>query len=295
MNVEFISTVLVPIGLIAIMFSLGLSLGASDFRRVLDHPKPVAIGLVGQLMVLPLLALILIYALGLPAVAAVGLMILAACPGGVTSNAIVFAARGDAALSVSLTVLSSCITVISTPLIVSLALDIFYSSDKVPEMSILKTIRTLFILTVLPVSLGMLVRRIWTEQANCLVVYLRPTSMVVLLCIISSSLLSGWEIVLENLAHSAPAAFLLNIVSMSAGYWIATRFKLASKQALTISVEVGVQNATMATFITLSILGSMELAIGPTIYGFIMVTNAFLFTRWLNSRHKDIQKVEIRP
>lgn len=279
---EFVATILVPAGLMLIMFSLGLSLTLQDFRELLNQPKPVMIGLGGQLLLLPLIALLVVALLSLPPAAAVGLVVLAACPGGVTSNAIVFAARADVALSVSLTVLSSCITVLTTPLVTSWGLGFFYAEGTAPALSVMGTMRSLFLLTVLPVSLGMLVRRLFPASAQVLIAPLRPVSIIVLLCVIGSSLVSSWDVVLRNLAVSLPAALALNLLAMSAGLALALMASLPWQQVRTVTIEVGVQNATMATFVTLSILGSMELAIAPTIYGLVMVANAFLVLCALN-------------
>lgn len=284
MSIEFVSTVLVPIGLIAIMFSLGLSLTGHDFRRILQSPRPVLIGLSGQLILLPLLAITLVTVLQLPPEMAVGLVVLAACPGGVTSNAIVFAARADVALSVTLTVCSSFVTVFTTPLIISLALYYFYPEGAAPELSILNTIKTLVIITVLPVSSGMLVRYLAKSAAEKMTYWLRPTSMVILVSVIAFSVWVSLDLVLLNLKVSGPAAYLLNILAMVTGYLLARLFMLPNKQVLTVSIEVGVQNATMAAFLTLSILNSLELAIAPTIYGCIMVINSALLIRWFNRK-----------
>jgi len=267
----FVSTVLVPAGLIGIMFSLGLALAGADFKRLLQMPRAVIAGLAGQLIVLPVIALCIVLVLKLPVELAIGLLILSLCPGGVTSNAIVFAARADVALSVTLTVFSSIVTVLTTPVLISIAIGFFYPDGTAPELSVVKTMKTLFIMTALPVSLGMLVRRLSTSIANKLVVWFRPLSMIVLISVICWSVWMSLETVLEHLVTSGPAAWLLNILAMAAGLLLAMLFRLPTSQVMTVSIEVGVQNATMATFLTLSVLGSLELAIGPTIYGCIMV------------------------
>ncbi len=279
--ITYVNTVLVPAGLIAIMFSLGLSLSLADFTRVLQQPKAVAIGLLGQLIVLPLLGATLTIVFFLPPEMAIGIIILAACPGGVTSNALIFALRGDVALSVTLTAFSSLITVFTTPLLISFALDYFFVSGDAPPLSVLDTIRRLAIMTAIPVALGILVRARWTVLADKITVYLRPVSLIVLISVIAFSLVVSIDLVLDNLLLSGPVAYLLNLCAMSAGYLLARYSLLNHQQVLTVTIEVGVQNATMATFLSLTILNSWEIAIAPTIYGCIMIFNSTLAARLL--------------
>lgn len=281
-DIAFVNTTLVPVGLMVIMFSLGLSLGINDFKRLGAKPKACLAGLSGQLIILPLLAFSLVVLFNLPAEMAVGLMILAACPGGVTSNALVFALRGDVALSVTLTAIASLITIFTTPFIISFSLAFFFDQGAAPVMSVGKTVEKLFQLTVLPISIGMIVRVLAQPVADKLIVYLRPTSMIVLISVIGFSVYASLDLVLDNLIHAGPVAYLLNVLSMLSGWVLAKYIGLERKQIMTVSIEVGVQNATMATFLTLSILNSWNLAIAPTIYGCIMLFNAALLGRIFN-------------
>jgi bile acid:Na+ symporter, BASS family len=280
-TISIVNTVIVPVGLIAIMFSLGLSLSRSDFLRVLNQPKAALIGLTGQLIILPLLGVSLALIFNLPAEMAVGLIILSTCPGGVTSNAMVFALRGDVALSVTLTAISSLITVFTTPILVSLAISYFIQEGNAPTLSITDTIMRLAQMTAIPIVLGIALRAKWKTFADNLIVYLRPISMIVLVSVIGFSIYVSFELVLENLLQSGPVAYVLNVTSMVLGYLLAHWSKLNRQQVLTVSIEVGVQNATMATFISLSLLGRWDLAIVPTIYGCIMLINSALLSRLL--------------
>lgn len=276
-------------GLIAIMVSLGLSLTVADFRRLVDHPKPISIGLLGQLALMPILGWIVTYIFRLPPEMAVGLFILACSPAGVTSNALTYAARANVALAVTLTALSSLITVFSTPFFVQWALNHYYAAGQVPDMDIWKTVAQLVKVAVLPIVVGMVVRQMvpqWAERAQ---VYLRPASMVVLVFVIVFSLIANAELVWNSLAKAGPAAWVLNVLAMAAGYCIATMGRLDRQDRLTIAIEVGVHNATLATFVTMTVLGSLELAITPTIYGAIMVINASILIRYLRGRERRRQ------
>lgn len=282
--IAFVNTSLIPLGLMAIMFSLGLSLALQDFKRLFKRPKAALTGISGQLLLLPLLGWGLAILFNLPPAMAVGLVILSACPGGVTSNAVVFAARGDVALSVTLTALTSMITIFTTPFLISLGLDYFYNEGDAPVLDIFLTIKRLFQMTVLPVSLGMAVRFWHQPLAERLIVFLRPTSLIILISVICFSVLISLDLVLTNLVTAGPVVFLLNVSAMAVGFGLAYFLALKKKEIMTISIEIGVQNATMATFLSLSILQDWNLAITPTIYGMVMIMNAGILVKLLKSR-----------
>lgn len=282
--VTLVNTVIVPIGLAAIMFSMGLSLSLADFREVARNPKAVFGGLFGQLVCLPPLAIALSILFRLPPPMAMGLFILAVCPGGITSNAITYAAKANVALAVVLTTVSSLITVFTIPILLSWALGHYYGAGEAPPMSPGKTMMQLAQMTVIPVLAGMALRwwKIgWADRAT---VWLRPASLVVLIAVILFSVFVSLELVVDNLLRSGPAAFLLNVLSMALGLAIAAVLGLNRQDRLTVAIEVGIHNATMATFLSLSILKDLSLAITPTIYGIIMVLNAGLLVRWFKAR-----------
>ncbi|MEX1148024.1 MAG: bile acid:sodium symporter family protein [Sphingomonadales bacterium] len=279
--ITFVNMVIVPGGLMAIMFSLGLSLTVADFRRLIEAPRPVTAGLLGQLLVLPMLGTALAVLFRLPPEMAVGLIILSVCPGGVTSNAVAFAARANVALSVSLTAISSLVTVMTTPLLIGLALGFYYDGVNAPSLSIPDTIAQLFRMTALPVALGMTIRWLLPKLATALVPLLRPVSMLVLAFVIGFSVYVSAELVWANIVTAGPAAWVLNVCAMAAGLVIARAFALDGRDTMTIGIEVGVQNATMAMFLSLTVLGSLELAITPILYGVIMIVNAAILVRLL--------------
>lgn len=279
-SITFVNTVLVPGGLIAIMFSLGLTLTLADFGRLFERPRAILAGLSGQFLALPLLGLLIAALFRLPPEMAMGLFILSVSPAGVTSNAVTFAARGNVALAVTLTTLTSIITVVTTPLLIAWALGFYFGGGDAPELSVSRTMAQLFQMTVLPIALGMLVRRFAPGIADRLVKWLRPTSIIILIAVILFSVLISAELVLANLIHAGPAAWLLNIAAMCVGVLIARAFRLDDTDSMTVGIEVGVQNATMATFLSLSVLNSWALAITPTIYGVLMIMNAGFLVRY---------------
>lgn len=282
--VTLVNTVIVPIGLAAIMFSMGLSLSLADFREVVRNAKAVVAGLIGQMALLPPLAILLAIVFQLPPPMAVGLFILAACPAGTTSNAVTYAAKANVALAVVLTTISSLITVFSIPLLLSWALNHYFGAGEAPKLSIVKTMTQIAQMTVVPVVAGMVLRGLSKGFADRASVWLRPASLVVLVAVIAFSVFVSLDLVVENLLRAGPAALALNILAMGAGLAVAALFGLAREDRLTIAIEVGIQNATMATFLSLTILKDLSLAITPTIYGVLMIANAGLLVRWFRWR-----------
>lgn len=282
--VMFVNTVFVPIGLMLIMFSLGLTLVLRDFGLVLTNAKLVFAGLGGQLLLMPLLALALGMLFRLPPELALGLFILGICPAGTTSNALTFAGRGNVALAVVLTALSSLITVFTIPLLLSWAVQHFPVGGKVPELSIFSTVMQLVRITVLPVIAGMLVRRFLPDLAARMSRWLRPTALIVMVGVIAFSVLVSLETVLINLWRAGPAIWTLNVVATGVGLLIARGIGANARDSMTIAIEVGVHNVTLAIFITLSVLDNLPLAVMQNIYGVVMLLNAGLLIRWFRSR-----------
>lgn len=282
--VAFVNTVFVPIGLMLIMFSMGLTLALKDFRLVLTNAKPVFAGLGGQLVLMPILALALGLLFRLPPELALGLFILGICPAGTTSNALTFVGRGNVALAVVLTALSSLITVFTIPLLLTWAIQHFPVGGKVPELSIPTTMGQLIRITIIPIAVGMVVRRFAPGFAARMSRWLRPTAVIVMVGVIGFSVLVSLEMVLLNLVRAGPAIWTLNVVAMLAGLAIAKAIGANARDSMTISIEVGVHNVTLAIFITLTVLDSLPLAVMQNIYGVVMLVNAGLLIRWFRSR-----------
>lgn len=283
--VVFVNTVFVPIGLMLIMFSMGLTLALADFRLVMTNAKLVFTGLGGQLFLMPLLALGIALLFRLPPELALGLFILGICPAGTTSNALTFVGRGNVALAVVLTALSSLITVFTIPLLLSWAVQHFAVDGKIPDLSISGTIMQLVRITVLPIVIGMVVRRFAPDFAARMSRWLRPTSLIVMIGVIGFSVLVSLEMVLLNLVRAGPAIWTLNVAATAAGLLIAKVIGANDRDSMTLAIEVGVHNVTLAIFITLTVLDSLPLAVMQNIYGVVMLLNAGLLIRWFRSRH----------
>lgn len=282
--IAFINTTFVPVGLMLIMFSMGLTLRLGDFARVITDGRAPLAGLAGQLLAMPLLGLAIGILFRLPPELALGILILGICPAGTTSNALTFIARGNVALAVVLTALSSLVTVFSIPVLLQWGLRHFGLEGTVPALSVADTMLQLARITVLPVAAGMLVCRFAPEAARKMSGWLRPVSMIVLFGVIAFAVGVSAEMVLANLLNAGPAIWTMNIVAMAVGLGIGRACGVSSRDAMTLAIEVGVQNVTLATFLTLTVLNSLPLAVTQNIYGVAMIVNTLLLVRWFRAR-----------
>ena len=283
--IAFVNTVLVPIGLMLIMFSMGLTLTLGHFGLVLRNARTVAAGLAGQLLLMPLLALAIGVLFRLPPELALGMFIVAICPAGTTSNALTFVGRGNVALAVVLTALSSLITVFTIPLLLSWALPWFLGGGgEVPVLSIPDTMLKLATLILLPVAAGMVLRGLRPGWAERLVPWLRPVAFVVLVAVIAFAVAISARMVLDNLLGVGPAVWTLNVAAMAVGLLLGRAIGADARDSMTLAIEVGVHNVTLAIFLTLTVLDSLPLALTQNIYGVVMLLNGTIFVRLLRDR-----------
>jgi BASS family bile acid:Na+ symporter len=263
-------TLFLAAALVVIMFGMGLSLVKSDFTRLFKNPKAILIGLLNQIIFLPIIAYVLIVLLGVGADIAIGIMVLAACPGGPTSNLITFLAKGDAGLSVSLTIANSLITIFTIPFVVDFALGQFLEASEMIHIDKLQTIIQIFAIVIVPISLGMLLKQRKPVFADKMNKPVKIASAVVLFLVIIGLVLKKKEDLIPYLQQAGLAALLLNLTTMTIGFITAKLAKLNVKQSLTISVESGIQNGTMAIAIASGILMNENYAIAPAVYSLIM-------------------------
>ncbi len=284
------TTIFLPVALAIIMLGMGLSLTLSDFKRVLIYPKAVALGLFNQLILLPLIGFLLANAFGLEPALAVGLMILAACPGGVTSNLISHVSKGDTALSITLTAISSLTTILTIPFIISISLDHFYGSAQGIQLDILKTIKTILAITIVPVGIGMLIRSKNADFANKMNNPVKIASTIFLVLIIIGAILKEKDNVVEFFRQVGLVTLSLNVITMIIGFYSAKLFKLSKSQSITVSIESGIQNGTMAIFIALNILESSEMSITPAIYSLVMFgTGGFMMYYFGRAKDENVE------
>ncbi|AWV90533.1 bile acid:sodium symporter family protein [Bradymonas sediminis] len=270
MEESVLTSVVLPLALFIIMLGVGLSLVVDDFKRVVLYPKAVAVGLVNQLVLLPLVAFGLAHLFQLDPVMAVGLMLIACCPGGVTSNLITFVSRGDAALSVTLTAISGVIVVVTIPLILIFSMNTFMGEAQQFSVPLLDTILQIVAITVVPISLGMLVRRFKPAFAAKMERPARIGSTVIFVAILGGVVAANIEVIKVHFLELSVVTGTLNILMMSLGYASARLLQLKAPQAVAISIETGIQNGTLAIVIATSILERGDLAVIPGVYSLIM-------------------------
>jgi BASS family bile acid:Na+ symporter len=277
MQADILTTVILPASLFIIMFGMGLTLQITDFTRVLKQPKSVLIGLSAQMFVLPIIAFAVAIIFILPPELAVGLMIISFAPGGPTSNMFTNIAKGDVALSISLTAVASLITPFTLPFFTLLAMDYFIGSSKVFELPLLKTIMQLMVISIVPVIFGMLVLSKWQKAAGKIEPIIKIFSIVFLFLIIAA-------IVLKNKAHMADfflqtglATLTLNILVLALGFGLAKFFKLSRAQSISIGYEVGIQNGTLALLVAGTLIGNSTMMIPAVTYSILMFITGFLF------------------
>lgn len=285
MEANVLTEIFLPLSLAVIMFGMGLTLTLSDFKRILIYPKAVTLGLINQLLLLPIVAFGFCVLFDLPPELAVGLMILAACPGGATSNLITHLAKGDAALSVTLTAISSVVTVASIPLIVNFAIVYFIPGGEQQQLNVLGTVIAVLFITIIPVSIGMTVKKKSPLLAGRLDNPFKIISTVFFVVIIIAALLKERANLVDNFSLVGPPAIALNLATLLIGYFSARFLGLGRRQSTTISIESGIQNGTLGITIAATLLVNSQMAIPSAVYGILMFgTSAVLI--WIGNRIK---------
>lgn len=271
-----LTTIGLPVALGIIMLGLGLSLTLADFARVLKQPKAVIIALLCQLVALPAICFGLVLLFQLPPVLAVGMMMLAASPGGTTANLYSHLFRGDIALNISLTAVNSVIAVITLPLITNFAIMYFNPFDDRLGLQWSKTLEV-FAIVLLPVALGMLVRRFWPKFAHGMDRPVRIASVIILIVVIGGAVASNWTLLVDNFAGLALITILFCVTSLAVGFIVPRMLKVGRPQSVATSFEIGIHNATLAIVIAQTALGSVELSLPAAVYGVLMFFIAFGF------------------
>ena len=277
-----------PIALILIMIGVGLSLTPADFSRVFKQPKSFIIGAICQMLILPMAALLIIALTGLSGELAIGLFILALCPGGTTSNLYSYLARADVGLSVSLTAIIGFITPFTIPLLTTWAITFYGGGESQIKLPVLITWLKLIVVTVIPVLIGMGIRAKWQAFALKAQPYVSWFSITVLALVIVSICIKLGQRLIDFAILTGPAVIALNIITMTLGY-LAGKLLLNNKsQSRTITLEVGLQNGTLALLVTSGMLQSSTMSIAPSIYSLFMFITASLFTLIVSKKDKAL-------
>ena len=276
--------IFLPLSLIFIMFTLGLGLTKDDFSNLFLAPKAFFVGIMNQMILLPLVAFIIVSFMGITTELAVGLMILASCPGGVTSNIITKLANGDTALSISYTAVISILTIVTLPLITGFSMNHFMGQDA-PPLNLVSLGLTMFLITALPVGIGMVVRLKFTGSANSFEATATKISMGLFIVIIIGALASEWDMFINNLSSLGPAIVFLMIAMVAIGYNSSKWFKMNDRQAITVAVESGIQNGTVGitigNIIINPVTGLSILSIPSGVYGILMYLVCLPLFYWI--------------
>ncbi|MBC8197811.1 MAG: bile acid:sodium symporter family protein [Candidatus Marinimicrobia bacterium] len=276
--------ILLPLSLVFIMFSLGLGLTIENFKDVIREPKAFTIGLINQMLLLPLFAFIIVTLFGLSPELAVGMIILACCPGGVTTNVITKLAKGDTALSISFTAVVSIATVITMPLIVGLSMQHFMGQNA-PEINIFSLGLTMVLITALPVGIGLLVHSKFKEFTKSFEPIADKISTVLFIIILIGALTSEWDAFILNLNLLAPAIISLIFIMLFIGYNSSRIFKMSKKRAITVAIESGIQNGTVGITIGNLIYNHQDgglsiLSLPSGVYSILMYFVCLPFVYW---------------
>ena len=265
-----------PICLAIIMFGLGLGLTAQDFLRVVKNPKDFLIGFLSQVILLPIVAIILISLISLPVEIAMGVMVIAAAPGGVTSNILTKFADGDVALSVTLTAVVSLLSIIIVPLIVFNSAN-YLGIEIVKEISMLNIALKMFFVVTVPVLFGMIVRSLMTDFIISKTLLVQRLSVILFLIVFISIWVEEWDRIISFITRAGLIAFILNLTMIFLGYYIAKVFASGIAQRKCISLECGLQNGTLAVFVATQLFDDIVFMVPTAAYALIMFVTSIIF------------------
>ena len=279
-----IVTKIAPIALALIMLGLGLGLTTQDFTRVLKTPKDFLIGFVSQLIILPIVAFVLIKTLGTSPEIALGVMIIAAAPGGITSNVLTKFAKGDVALSVSLTAIISIISIITVPLIIFTSADLLGISFADENINITSTALKMALVVAVPVILGMIIRKFADNFISSKISFIDKVTGILFLIVFIAIWIEEGANITTYLAQAGLVVLTLNIVMMIIAYYLAKTFASGIEQIKCISLECGLQNGTLAVFVATEISSDIVYMIPTAAYALIMYITGFIFIYFLRNK-----------
>ncbi|MGH2992903.1 MAG: bile acid:sodium symporter family protein [Solirubrobacterales bacterium] len=277
------ATVLLPVALAVIMVSLGLSLTVADFRRVVVYPRGVSIGLANLILISPLLAFAVAEAYSLEPALAVGLVLLGASPGGTTANLLTHLARGDTALSITMTAISSVAALVTVPLFLELATTRFGASGLDEDVSMLGVVARVLLITVIPLAFGMWLRARRPRRVAAIEGTFRKVALAVFVAVVVGVIVAEYDRVLDNLDDVAAAAITLNVAAMAISFSIARIARLDDRHSTAIAIELGIHNSTLAIAVGAAI--ATVLTIPAAVYASFMFITAGLFARVMYRRN----------
>ena len=274
---NIVTDVILPLALAFIMFALGLGLTGSDFLRVIKQPRDFFVGAVSQIILLPIIAFILVKIWPIAPELAIGVMIIAAAPGGVTSNILTSFARGDVALSISLTAIISLLSVITVPFIILTSLTLLEYPDLNLNISLFSMAISMFLIVTVPVILGMIFRKLASNVALKFEPIAKKLSIILFVLVLLGAIAAERENVISYFAQAGLITLALNAVMMIVAYYVAQSLASGTKQKKCITIECGLQNGTLAIFVGTSIFGGGMYVIPAATYSLIMFVTSLVF------------------
>ena len=281
---NFVTDVILPLALAFIMFTLGLGLSVSDFSNVFRKPKNFLIGLISQLIFLPIVGLTLVIIWPLPIEIAIGVMLIAAAPGGVTSNILTFFAKGDIALSVSLTAVMSLLSAVSVPIVLAISIGLIGDSSLPDSISLTGIALSMFLIVTLPVLLGMGVRSFLNSLTLKIEKYARFISTLLFVLVLVGAILAERENVVSYFAQTGLVVLTLNILMMLIAFYWSGFFGMGIAQKKAIAIECGLQNGTLAIFVGTSLFGGGLYIIPAATYSLVMYLTSLIFIYFIKNR-----------
>ena len=274
---NIVTDVILPLALAFIMFVLGLGLTGSDFLRVIKQPRDFFVGAISQIVLLPIIAFFLVKIWPIAPELAIGVMVIAAAPGGVTSNLLTHFVKGDVALSISLTAIISLLCVITIPFIILTSVELLSGTNITQDISLLSMSRDMFLIVTVPVLLGMLLRRLSSEVAIKFEPVAKKISIILFVLVLLGAIVAERENVISYFAQAGLITLALNIIMMIAAYFVAQLLGTGVKQKKCITIECGLQNGTLAIFVATSIFGGGMYVIPAATYSLIMFATSLIF------------------
>ena len=281
MQQSLFTQLFLPVALGIIMLGLGLSLTMADFKRIAKYPKAIGVALFCQMILLPVICFLLVKFSGLNPALAVGMMLLAASPGGATSNLYSHLAKGDVALNISLTAINSVLSLFILPLIVNFSLDHFMDSGQYLPMQF-KKVAEVFAIAIVPVIIGMLINKMRPGFAARIYKPVKIASALILIIIIVALTISEKEVLINNFRELGFPLLLFNLLSITVGYLVPRILNIEKKQSISISMEIGIHNGTLAIYVALSVLHNPAMSVPPAIYSLLMFFTAAIFGFWVS-------------
>ncbi|HCR71362.1 MAG TPA: bile acid:sodium symporter [Anaerolineae bacterium] len=289
MQESIISSVILPLAIAIIMVTLGMTLTVADFKRIFTSPKPIFIGLICQMLLLPILGFAVASLFALPAVYAISLILLAVSPDGATSNLIIHAGDGDRALGITLTAITNMLAFLTIPFGLGIAYSLYGTGALDIDFPVLDTMIQVAVITLIPTLIGMAIRQWKPEFAENSKKWSKNFATGFLFLVIAALVVQNWDVIVRDGPRFAPAFIVLNIASLIVGYFVPKFLGINYVQAMTIAIETGLQNSTVSITVALTLLNNNDMAIIPGLYAIWMYVTGFALAYWMAKRGKALE------